>query len=165
VVALSLEFYWGGELEMPPSQSGKGKIGFFVAPQNVPVKTTLEAKSPSQPATNATPLAHSRGVPAQPAPQRHRMRLADALRKQGIDEQTLAATYADVVEKLLCESMHGRVEKLLVDVLKECSRLLEKDSAPPNSDSKSGSTMIVVHNVPRPQRGPAPGGDHNGPVQ
>ena len=150
---------------MPPSQYGRGKIGFFVTPQNVPVKTSLEAKSPSQPAKNATLVTHNSAVPAQPAPQRHRMRLADALRKQGIDEQTLAATYADVVEKLLCESMHGRVEKLLVDVLKECSRLLEKESAPAKSDSRSGSTTIVVHNVPRPQRGPAPGGNHNGPVQ
>lgn len=154
-----------GERELPPNQNGKPRIGFFVPSQNPSATSFSEGKPPSDPKTNVAPLAQNRAVVAKPAPQRHEVRLAEALRREGIDEQRLAEAYADIIEQLICKSeVHG-VEKLLIDVLKECSRLLEKESAPAKSEPRSGSTMIVVHNVPRPQRGPGRGGDNNGPVQ
>jgi hypothetical protein len=83
---------------------------------------------------------------------RKRVRLGEAFRKAGLDEQTVAETYVGVVEKLRMKSTGDTVQKLLVDVLKECSRLLE----PPRSGNPSGmETPTIVelhHNVPRPAR-------------
>jgi hypothetical protein len=83
---------------------------------------------------------------------RKRVRLGEAFRKAGLDEQTVAETYVGVVEKLREKSAGDTVQKLLVDVLKECSRVLE----PPRSGSPSGiETPTIVelhHNVPRPAR-------------
>lgn len=83
---------------------------------------------------------------------RKRLRLGEAFRKAGLDEQTVAETYVGVVEKLRVKSAADTVQKLLVDVLKECSRVLE----PPRSGGPSGmETPTIVelhHNVPRPAR-------------
>jgi hypothetical protein len=149
---------------LPPSQNGKPRIGFSVPSKNTPTKSSSEEKPTSELTPNAASLAQNRVVAAKPVSQRHEIRLADALRREGIDEQRLAEAYADIVERLICKSEEHGVEKLLIDVLKECARLLEKGGTAAKKDSRSGSTMIVVHNVPRPQRGPAPGGN-SGPVQ
>ena len=83
---------------------------------------------------------------------RKRVRLGEAFRKAGLDEQTVAETYVGVVEKLRVKSAADTVQKLLVDVLKECSRVLE----PPRSGGPSGMeppTIVELHhNVPRPAR-------------
>jgi hypothetical protein len=58
---------------------------------------------------------------------RRRIRLGEAFRKVGLDEQTVAENYVGVVETLR-EKTGPKTEtaqKLLVDVLKECSRILE----------------------------------------
>ena len=86
--------------------------------------------------------------------QRERVRLGEALRKQGIDEHAVAATYADVVEKLLGKTHESdNVEKLLVDILKECSKHLEEDAKAVGS---SPVRVTLVHNVARPQRNSLP---------
>ncbi len=80
------------------------------------------------------------------------MRLAEALRSSGLDELTVAQNYVVVVEKLRDESGGtDGTQKMLVDVLKECSRILE----PPKSVGGASDMPAVVnlyHNVPRPVR-------------
>lgn len=57
---------------------------------------------------------------------RKRLRLGDAMREAGLDEHKLAETYVDVVDRLRNKTDDGgSVEKVLANVLKECSRLLE----------------------------------------
>jgi hypothetical protein len=84
------------------------------------------------------------------------VRIGDALRQRGLDEWTIADGYVDVVGKLTRKSdTNDNVEKLFVDVLKECSRHLE----PPHSaDSAYDAPVIVrlVHTVSRPVRTSAP---------
>jgi hypothetical protein len=82
-----------------------------------------------------------------------RVRLAEALRSSGLDELTVAQNYVVVVEKLRDGSGGADgTQKMLVDVLKECSRILE----PPKSLGGGASDMPAVvnlyHNVPRPVR-------------
>src|SRR5581483_9046309 len=58
---------------------------------------------------------------------RRLIRLGEALRTAGLDEQTVAETYVSVVERLRdkTEIKAASAQKLLVDILKECSRILE----------------------------------------
>ncbi|HUJ33248.1 MAG TPA: hypothetical protein VLY23_18345 [Candidatus Acidoferrum sp.] len=82
---------------------------------------------------------------------RERVRLGEALREQGIDEHAVAETYADVVDKLKGKTQENdSVEKLLVDILKECSKHLEEDA---KAAGNSAVRVTLVHNVARPQRG------------
>lgn len=151
-------------------------IGFRPAAKPGPAATSSPPKAPAPPCLPAP----ARVLPARPNAQahaeecqgpeaaqplrRHRMRLAEALRRHGVDEQMLAAAYADLVEKLQDKAEDRGVEKLLIEVLKECSRLLEKETTPAKSEWRAASIPIVVHNIPRPERGPQSGGEHNGSV-
>jgi hypothetical protein len=57
-----------------------------------------------------------------------RIRIGDAIRRSGLDEYRVARTFAGVVDKLSDGKNAkdaGGVQKLLVDVLKECSRHLD----------------------------------------
>lgn len=85
---------------------------------------------------------------------RKRVRLGEALRQRGLDEHTLADNYVGVLEKLKDKTdKSGGVEKLLVDVLKECSRHLEP--ARPADRLGMGDVPVrvhLVHNVARPER-------------
>jgi len=95
-------------------------------------------------------------APQKNSPKRKPVRIGDALRQSGLDEWTVAGGYVGVVDKLTNKSnANDSVEKLLVDVLKECSRHLE----PPHSaDAPPDAPVIVklVHTVSRPRRPPAP---------
>jgi hypothetical protein len=106
-------------------------------------------------ATGAASLA-AENVRQKNSPKRKPVRIGDALRRSGLDEWTIAGGYVDVVYKLTNKSnSNDSVEKLLVDVLKECSRHLE----PPRfADAPSDAPVIVklVHTVSRPRRPPAP---------
>jgi len=138
-------------------------IGFHAPPKPAAPAPT-ESLAPCAPAQKERPeqaATPDKRIEVTPVPQRHRMRLAEALRKHGIDEQKLAAAYAYVMEKLKDRSDERGIEKLLIDVLKECSRLLEKENPPTKSEWRAASIPIVVHNVPRPERGPQSGGDNN----
>lgn len=84
---------------------------------------------------------------------RKRVRLAEALRLEGLDERKLAKNYVVVIEKLGEGNGDAKSgDKLLVDVLKECSRILE----PPRTTGAGAGDMPAVvnlyHNVPRPVR-------------
>jgi len=84
------------------------------------------------------------------------MSIGQALRTHGLDEHKIADTYVHVVGKLTGgEETAGAVEKLLVDVLKECSKQIEM--AQESQRGPAGPTIVqLVHNVPRPERTLAP---------
>jgi hypothetical protein len=86
-----------------------------------------------------------------------RIRIGDAMRRTGLDEYKVARTFAVVVDKLSGKNPKdsGGVQKLLVDVLKECSRHLD----PPHSERDAPSApsrIMLIHHVPRPVRTPKP---------
>jgi hypothetical protein len=79
--------------------------------------------------------------------------MGEALRREGLDEHVVAGKWVHVVEKLTRpKAGAGGVEKILVDVLKECSRQLEAETE--HSLDAGGSPVIVqlVHKVERPAR-------------
>lgn len=94
---------------------------------------------------------------------RKRVRLGEALRKRGIDEHALAAGYADAMGELQSKPRDSNAGKLLVDILKQCGKILVEEDAPmkPESDIRS-VPVVVLHNMLRPQRGPGQGGDKSG---
>jgi hypothetical protein len=86
------------------------------------------------------------------------VRLGEAMRKYGLDEHTIAETYAGVVQTLRSKNEGDGIEKLLVDVLKECTRVLEPPAK--STDRSGGDTLVqvqLIHNVPRPERKNQPG--------
>lgn len=80
---------------------------------------------------------------------RKRVRLGEAFRKAGLDEQTVAETYVRVVERLRGKSAENMVHKLLVDVLKECSRVLDPPRAA-NANNDQPTIVELHHDIPRP---------------
>lgn len=171
---------------MPPNQSENSKVNVLATQENATATRCFSDKRPwtigfqatpkparAAPAASpvvappdARPQAITLSTPDHTAPvaQRHGTRLAEALRKQGIDERRLAQVYADIMGRLQDKSEDRGVEKLLLDVLKECSRILEEENRSAKPEPRAPSTTIVVHNVPRPQRGPQPGGENNGSI-
>ena len=81
------------------------------------------------------------------------MRLAEALRLEGLDERKLAKNYVMVIEKLGEGNGDAKSgDKLLVDVLKECSRILEPPRATGAGAGDMPAVVNLYHNVPRPVR-------------
>jgi hypothetical protein len=80
---------------------------------------------------------------------RKRVPMGEALRKQGLDEHTIAGTYAEVVGNLKSAKKAGSNEKLLVEILKECTRQIE--ATQPVGDGAAVQVQLV-HNVERPAR-------------
>jgi hypothetical protein len=123
----------------------KGKKG--APPRENP--TTQKAASPT-----FLELNLRREGPAGP-----RIPIGEALRERGIDERAIAGNYVYVLGKLTeQESDKGGVQKLLVDVLKECSRQIEASSPPPRA-SVAPVIVQLVHNVTRPARAQLPAAD------
>jgi hypothetical protein len=133
-------------------------------PQNAAPNSPL-ALAASEPAAAPAPQTSSKNPPPR-RPRRKRPRkrvpLGVAMRRVGLDERAIAENYAGVVEKLTTgqQTTNAGAEKLLVDVLKECTRVLDP---PPRPGASAGGDVPVVvhlnHNVPRPARGPAPAAD------
>jgi hypothetical protein len=96
---------------------------------------------------------------AEAAKRRHRkrrVRMGEALRIKGIDEHAVAETFANVVDMLKDKTESSdSVEKLLVDVLKECSKHLEEDS---KATASAPVQVKLIHNVARPRRDSLPAG-------
>jgi len=90
------------------------------------------------------------------APRRRRKKpvpIGVALRRQGLGEHEIADAYVGMVTKLKGTERAGTNEKLLVDVLKDCSRYVEAVQ-----QAASGPVQVqLVHNVERPTRKPAAG--------
>src|SRR5579862_5417204 len=114
-------------------------------------KSSPSARTAKSSRPAATPAA---AIAAQPISSAlpPRIRIGDAMRRSGLDEYKVARTFA--VEKLSdgkTAKDAGGVQKLRVDVLKECSRHLD----PPQSERTAPAApaqIIMVHNVPRPFR-------------
>ncbi len=88
---------------------------------------------------------------SQDQPQGHeRVRLGEALRMKGLDEHAVAEALASVVGKLQNKGDEtDGVEKLLVDVLKECCKHLEEDA---KASGESPVQVRLIHKVARPKR-------------
>ena len=115
------------------------------------IKTASAASVSSPSGASAPPAASERKRKRNPpkgAP-KPRVPLKVALRQEGIDEHAIAHGYAQVVGILTKGDPKGH-EKLLVDVLDKCSKVLE----PPRSTESSGNDVPVIihliHDVPRP---------------
>jgi len=90
------------------------------------------------------------------------MGLADAMREAGIDEHYIAENYVGVADKLSGKNKEKEaVEKLLVDVLKEFTRLLDppktsSERAAERQAEKAATDSFVpvklIHYVDRPER-------------
>jgi hypothetical protein len=119
-------------------------------------RSSREVRSPASVVEASLPQPQPASGPQKKLPSRKRVRIGDALRRKGLDEWTIADGYVDVVGKLTRKSeRNDSVAKLLVDVLKECSRHLE----PPRSADAAPDTPVIVrlvHTVSRPKREPAP---------
>jgi len=80
-------------------------------------------------------------------------RLGDAFRRIGLDENAIAAAYADALAKLQKGNADDAVEKSLLDILKECARILEPPRPADRSASIDVNTVVqLVHKVDRPLR-------------
>lgn len=84
---------------------------------------------------------------------RRNERLGDAFRRIGLDENAIAAAYADALAKLQRGNADDSVEKSLLDILKECARILEPPRPADRSASIDVNTIVqLVHKVDRPLR-------------
>jgi hypothetical protein len=85
------------------------------------------------------------------------MGIGDALRQRGFDEHKIADHYVDVTERLKGKAdKSGSVEKLLVDVLRECSKYIEPTKPLRRAGDRLGSSgapvhVHLLHNVTRPK--------------
>jgi len=118
-------------------------------------RAPAKARARSSSGAPAGPVS-GKAVKTLPRPRRRwkRVRIGDALRREGLDEHAVAETYAEEVEKLKSKrKSDGGTGKLLFDIMKECSRHLE--SSRPTERSGAGDTPVtvqLVHVVPRPER-------------
>jgi hypothetical protein len=84
---------------------------------------------------------------------RRNERLGDAFRRIGLDENAIAAGYADALAKLQKGNADDAVEKSLLDILKECARILDPPRPADRSASIDVNTVVqLVHKVDRPLR-------------
>jgi hypothetical protein len=100
----------------------------------------------------ATAAAHARVFKPIKRRRRKRVKLGEALRKVGLDEQTVAETYVGVVEVLREQTTREPGRKLLVDVLKECSRVLEPLRAAGVNSNEPTTIVEMHHEMARPER-------------
>ena len=124
----------------------------FGDPTNVDAPKSASAATASSTSPVTTLDARSTATAHPP-----RVRIGEAMRRTGLDEYKVARTFAVVVDKLSGKNPKdsGGVQKLLVDVLKECSRHLD----PPHSERDAPSVpsrIMLIHHVPRPDRTPKP---------
>ena len=90
-----------------------------------------------------------------------RVPIGDALCQAGFDEHAIAAEWIRIADMLIRECEDGGNQKLLVDVLKECSRQLESAQ----ERHHSGNVIVqLVHTVSRPPRVVAALASANPPV-
>lgn len=149
------------ESEKPPKERNKARSAKAKPPassveKNQAPHPAKAAKPRIFPATDegetrTTAKAGDKDMPRR-ARRRKRVRLGDAMRKAGLDERAIAENYAGVVEKLTTGQNKpiAGAEKLLVDVLKECTRVLEPPVRAGVGDAPV--TVHLSHNVPRPLR-------------
>jgi hypothetical protein len=77
--------------------------------------------------------------------------LEEALRREGINERTIAKGYVSLHGKLINSEDKGDL-KLFVDVLDKNSRILEPAHAADRRSASQNVTVILKHNMARPAR-------------
>ena len=85
--------------------------------------------------------------------QRPRVSLRQAMRSQGLDEHKVARVFNRQVNRLQRRAkpkkgLPSAQEKLLLEVLKECAKILEP--APRANAAPDSSAFQLVHEIPRP---------------
>ncbi len=83
-----------------------------------------------------------------------RVKLGDAMRSCGLDETKLADKFDSLVDRLSKKT--SRSDKLLLEVLKECCKLLEAYPAQRGATAEPVPVQFIA-NVPRPERQAAMG--------
>jgi hypothetical protein len=106
--------------------------------------------------TDATPAIRARSR-EEVKRQTKRVELSDAMRAHGIDEDAIAGQYVRVMARLT-KGNSQHCEKLIIDVLKEVTRVLdpEREGGPRRDDAGRFVAVQLIHNVPRPVRGETP---------
>jgi hypothetical protein len=110
-----------------------------------------KSATPPEPSRNSLAGKLHRDPLQPPGP---RIPIGEALRVHGLDEHAIAENFANVVGKLKHKTdQSGSVEKLLVDVLKDCARHLDASAPAPRSASGDVPVFVqLVHTVSRPAR-------------
>lgn len=119
---------------------------------DMPTKNTVTGVTCIDGATDSAGKPRRRRERAQA---RKRVPMGIALRRHGIDEHTIAETYAFTLDALKgIVPVKDSDKKLLIDFVKECEKHLEEDAkAAPGAPLR----VRLVHNVARPQRGEVQG--------
>lgn len=118
--------------------------------EHVDVKKQVSSKAATQnPAEEPKPAQESarRETPAGDK----NLKLADALREEGIGVRKLAQGFATLHDKLGRSDDKGDL-KLFFDVLKDNHRTLEPPGPPDRNSADENVTVVLKHNVPRPSR-------------
>jgi hypothetical protein len=114
----------------------------------MPARNAVTGVARSGEATDSAEKPRKRRERAQA---RKRVPMGIALRKHGIDEHTIAETYAFTLDALKgIVPVKDSDKKLLIDFVKECEKHLEGDA---NAAPGAPLRVRLVHNVARPNRG------------
>jgi hypothetical protein len=114
------------------------------------------SKSSAAPAKAGAALVKAGTAPAKPAAARagvpRRIKLPDAMRAQGLDEPKIAGKFGGMIERLSGRKPKARpTDKMLLEVLKECGKLLGAYPAARGGDADA-IPVEMMHCVARPVR-------------
>ena len=80
---------------------------------------------------------------------KRRLRMADAMRMEGVDECVVAKTYKSLLERTK-ENDTAQGAKLLLETARDCVEILEP--ADESDEIPANAIVQLIHNVPRPER-------------
>jgi hypothetical protein len=120
------------------------------------VTTRRKSATKKAPPKSAAAPAKAEGAPAKPAAARiglpRRIKLPDAMRAQGLDEPKIARKFNRMIGRLSkTDATASTADKMLLEVLKECGKLLGAYPAARGGDADA-IPVEMVHFVPRPVR-------------
>jgi hypothetical protein len=120
-------------------------------PESLKSEGTVES-----PGTKAgRPAEASAGAKEAPRKRRRRkkrIRISDALRREGLDEREVAKKLKSVIERQIPEKEDEETnDKLLADMLMNCFRYLD-ETPRPGSAASAAPPAKLIHDIPRPQR-------------
>lgn len=132
------------------------KATMVPAEQGEPKPESLKSESAAE--TTAM-QARPRGAPltAKEAPRKRRrrkkrIRISDALRREGLDEREVAKKLKSVIDRQIPEKPDEETnDKLLADMLMNCFRYLD-ETPRPGSAASAAPPAKLIHDIPRPQR-------------
>lgn len=136
--------------EKPVQARSPGTLRMKIKPEERSTPSP-EAPVPQPSAPSTIPAAPAGRPPAKRRKTRKRPRilLRDALRQEGLDERRIAEAYFKVVGTLTGQSGQGQ-EKVLVDVLDKCAKVLEPIGSGERAHGGGPVIVQLIHDVPRP---------------